>query len=501
MSILVNTLVVPTFTQLGPYCQGALADGLPTSSNNITPITGTWGDGPVNTAILGTTVYHFTPDAGQCAITANMSILVNTPVVPTFNTFPPFEVGATPAVLPGTSNNSITGIWNPSVINTSSAGIFPYTFTPNTGLCAVSTTVNITIYETSLFQVTQDIGTTLFLSWPAISGAASYSIYYRPLLSPPSGSWVGNSVSYPFIKAINLTPGTVYECKYIAYKSNGSPVAGGTASGTFTPAHVAFAKNNDIGTTCQINWDDWSSWASSYVFQYQIGSTWFPAVRYANNGKALNMTPGVNYQCRVIVYRNGSLWGTTEIYNFTPQPVVFTLGTHTTTACDISWNSLAPWATSRAFYYRPLTSPPSGTWIGNTTNLNDNVHLTGLTPNVTYECKLGVYLPSYWGETMTGQFMLTSGTKELSSNVGNDGINVYPNPFKEQVNLDLFVKEENKVIWNIYDMTGKVVLSGSENITAGYSTFNIDATGLSKGVYMLNAIMNDQMQSFRIMKQ
>jgi hypothetical protein len=35
----------------------------------------------------------------------------------------------------------------------------------------------------------------------------------------------------------------------------------------------------------------------------------------------------------------------------------------------------------------------------------------------------------------------------------------------------------------------------------GYSTLNIDAADLSKGVYMLNAVINDQMQSFRIMKQ
>jgi hypothetical protein len=67
--------------------------------------------------------------------------------------------------------------------------------------------------------------------------------------------------------------------------------------------------------------------------------------------------------------------------------------------------------------------------------------------------------------------------------------------------MDIFVQEGTKVTWNIYDMTGKVVLSGNESITSGYSTLSIDAAGLSKGVYMLNAVMNDQMKSFRILKQ
>ena len=38
----------------------------------------------VNTATAGTTTYTFTPDAGQCATTATLSITVDPLVTPTF---------------------------------------------------------------------------------------------------------------------------------------------------------------------------------------------------------------------------------------------------------------------------------------------------------------------------------------------------------------------------------------------------------------------------------
>jgi hypothetical protein len=67
--------------------------------------------------------------------------------------------------------------------------------------------------------------------------------------------------------------------------------------------------------------------------------------------------------------------------------------------------------------------------------------------------------------------------------------------------MEMFTEQETQVLWNIYDMTGKIVLTGTENINTGYSTINIEGKILPKGVYMLNAFINDQMRSFRIFKQ
>ncbi|MCB9364224.1 MAG: PKD domain-containing protein [Flavobacteriales bacterium] len=103
VDITVNTPVVPTFTQLGPYCIGETPATLPTTSTN--GISGTW-DAAISTASAGTTTYTFTPTGG-CATTATMDVVVIANVTPTFTQAGPYCVGDTPATLPTTSTNGV----------------------------------------------------------------------------------------------------------------------------------------------------------------------------------------------------------------------------------------------------------------------------------------------------------------------------------------------------------------------------------------------------------
>jgi gliding motility-associated-like protein len=153
MSVTVNQNIVPTFTQLGPYCVGATPGTLPTTSNN--GITGTWNPSTVSTASQGTVVYTFTPTQGLCATTAIMSVTVNQNIVPTFTQLGPYCVGATPGILPTTSNNGITGTWNPSTVSTASQGTVVYTFTPTQGLCATTATMSVTVNQNIVPTFTQ----------------------------------------------------------------------------------------------------------------------------------------------------------------------------------------------------------------------------------------------------------------------------------------------------------------------------------------------------------
>jgi len=145
-SITVNPVVTPTFTQAGPYCTGETPATLATTSSN--GITGTWSPAAISTASAGTTVFTFTPAAGQCANTATMTVVVNATVTPTFVQPGPYCAGATPAVLPTTSTNGITGTWSPATISTASAGTTVYTFTPTAGQCAPVVTMNVIVYPT-----------------------------------------------------------------------------------------------------------------------------------------------------------------------------------------------------------------------------------------------------------------------------------------------------------------------------------------------------------------
>lgn len=79
MTIPVNPLVTPIFTQVPAICPGTALSDLPTTSNNT--ITGSWSPALSNTA---TTTYTFTPNADQCATTSSMTITVKeVPSAPT----------------------------------------------------------------------------------------------------------------------------------------------------------------------------------------------------------------------------------------------------------------------------------------------------------------------------------------------------------------------------------------------------------------------------------
>jgi gliding motility-associated-like protein len=137
MTITVNPLVTPTFTQVAPICSGATLNALPLVSTNL--INGTWSPALNNTT---TTQYTFTPNTGECAISTTMTITVNPLVTPSFTQVTPICSGETLAALPLVSTNLINGTWSPAIDNMSTT---QYTFTPNTGECATSTTMTITV--------------------------------------------------------------------------------------------------------------------------------------------------------------------------------------------------------------------------------------------------------------------------------------------------------------------------------------------------------------------
>nr|MDA3910791.1 hypothetical protein [Bacteroidales bacterium] len=64
--------ITPLFDPVGPYCEGDAIPALPTTSTN--GILGSWSPAIDNT---NTTLYTFTPDAGQCALDNDLTITVN----------------------------------------------------------------------------------------------------------------------------------------------------------------------------------------------------------------------------------------------------------------------------------------------------------------------------------------------------------------------------------------------------------------------------------------
>ncbi|MEI6854149.1 MAG: fibronectin type III domain-containing protein, partial [Bacteroidota bacterium] len=358
---------------------------------------------------------------------------------------------------------------------------------------AVSTTYPITIEVQTTFTKSMDIGTTVTLSWTPTSGASSYVIQYRV----PAGVWIGaSSGTASQAKLTNLTEETLYECRVITFK-NGI-IYSTSAIGNFTTDLFSYTKSYDMGTTQQISWPS-LSWASSYVLQYKksSASTWTGIAATGNQIKLSNLDPETDYDYKLVVFKSNLMYGTAQTGTFTTAKVDFTSSNVTTTSLTLSWTDLAPWATAYTLQYRL----PAGVWTG-IPSYSNSVNIANLTPATAYECRLYVFKTTQWGLSQAGTFATAGGKAISTENTGNDNqLSVYPNPFTDQVKMDVFVKEDAKLTWNLYDMTGKLVLNGEESIRTGYSTFNINAAELPKGVYMIKATLNDQIQSFRVLKQ
>ena len=78
----------------------------------------------------------------QYTITVTVTITDLPPTPPTFTQVSAICSGDTLSALTTTSNEGITGTWSPALDNTSTT---TYTFTPNTGQCATSQTMTITV--------------------------------------------------------------------------------------------------------------------------------------------------------------------------------------------------------------------------------------------------------------------------------------------------------------------------------------------------------------------
>ena len=145
LTVTVNQRATPLFSLIGPLCQGQIAPPLLNASENTPPITGTWSPASISTAALGTTIYTFTPTAGQCvtALPTTLAVSILPVVTPNFAPIAPFCDGFPAPILTDTSPNGIVGTWNPPFISNFIS--LDYTFTPNDGQCALTQTLNVNI--------------------------------------------------------------------------------------------------------------------------------------------------------------------------------------------------------------------------------------------------------------------------------------------------------------------------------------------------------------------
>jgi subtilisin-like proprotein convertase family protein len=139
LDVTVIDQVTPVFSDIPPLCSGSVAPSLPSSSGN--GIVGSWSPAVINNLVSAN--YTFLPDAGQCAESVALNVVVLDKALPIFDPIDPICLGNPAPVLPVVSSNSISGTWNPELVSNTNSGI--YTFIPDSDTCAEELSIEVLV--------------------------------------------------------------------------------------------------------------------------------------------------------------------------------------------------------------------------------------------------------------------------------------------------------------------------------------------------------------------
>jgi gliding motility-associated-like protein len=141
--ITVVAITTPNFPNY-TFCEGKTPiPTLDTTSPN--GVEGTWSPAVISNTVSGS--YTFTPNTiiNQCATQQVITVTVIKKTVPDFPAVAPFCVNTTAPILNPVSPNGVAGTWSPAIVDNTVEGTSTYLFTPNTGLCATTKTLDITV--------------------------------------------------------------------------------------------------------------------------------------------------------------------------------------------------------------------------------------------------------------------------------------------------------------------------------------------------------------------
>ncbi len=486
LAVVVTPNSTPVFASQNAICSGAASVALPATSSNS--ITGTWLPA-INTTV--TTTYTFTPNAGQCASTSTMTIVVNANVAPSFTAPGAICSGAALAPLPATSGNSVSGTWQPAMNNTVST---TYTFTPNAGQCATASTMAIV--------VNPNVAPSFTAPGAICSGAALAPL---PLTS-------GNGVSGTWQPALNNTVSTTYtftpnawQCATtstvaIAVNANAAPAfapqsavcAGASLSplpltstngitGTWQPA-----MNNAVSTTYTFTPDAGQCAASTATLLIPVKPNVTPAFTTintlcaeasltslpipSNNGVSGTWIPAINYSATT--------------YTFVPDagqcisgaPVTMNVMVVLPPSAAVTSNGGTLIASETGASYQWINCSNGNTPIPNATNQSYTP-----TSNGSYAVRV---TKGGCIATSTCQSMINVGIHEADGN--SLGLVMYPNPTGGQFVIRLSATEPGTVF--IHNALGELVYSHA--IT--HHTAAVDLSQFSAGIYVVSVTVNEK---------
>ena len=90
----------------------------------------------------------------------------------------------------------------------------------------------------------------------------------------------------------------------------------------------------------------------------------------------------------------------------------------------------------------------------------------------------------------------------IKENANQIGLNVYPNPVKDEVNISFNLNDASNAVVKVIDITGKeVATQSSANAAMGAQKFTIDANNFAAGVYTVVVEHNNGTNTTKFIKK
>ncbi len=425
-SVTITITVIPRTTPTFSFgtslsiCAGGSVPALPTTSQNGIP--GTWSPSVVDDQNPGT--YTFTPNTGQCATTATFTVTVSPNITPAFSFGTSLSIcaGQTVPALPATSDNGITGAWSSSVVDDQNSNT--YTFTPDAGQCATTTSFDVTVnpiitpifgFGTSLSICNgASVPTLPTTSQNGITGTWSPSVVDNlnsgTYIFTPDAGQCASTASFDVTVNPNITPTFSFGTSLSICPGGSVPILPGTStngiSGIWTPSVVDDQNSNSylfVPTAGQC--------ATTATFVVTVNPNVTPTFSF---GTSLSICVGGTVPALPTTSSNGIIgtWSPSTVDNQNSGTYVFTpmVGQcATTTSFDVTIN--------------PIITPIFG--FGTSLSICNGASVPTL-PATSQNGITGTWSPSVVDNLNSGTYVFTPDAGQCASTASFD-VTVNPN--------------------------------------------------------------------------
>jgi hypothetical protein len=351
-------------------------------------------------------------------------------------------------------------------------------------------------FNSGLLEIwySRDIGTKAIVDWTPQADASSYILQYR-LSGNSNWSTISNQQQTGFTFS-NLTENTTYEFRVIPRYNNISFWFSETYA--LTTTDLEFVLSRDIGTKAILSIEAIPE-ATGYLFRWKESTStlWKSNLQTIPEIVISCSSSGTIFDVQANIYFDGTDWGGTTVKQVTTNVIMISVDNYDGQTATFSWDWLENPVPSA--YFLQVREQGTTSWMSYSSAI-PNRFVSGLDAQKDYEYRLVVRYgtpAASWGATEI--YPLIQGVKEIDI-IHNLSFDVYPNPVSDMLTVEMVSDRQSSYLWQMYDMTGKVVMSGDHQVNAGLNYLEIETSSLPEGIYLLHSNVKGKILTERIIK-